>query len=133
MRNLLEFLIGKSTIAIPEISNSNGEEEMSLSCENERLLTSNRLASEESHLENIRKIDKPKNDPVNHPHHYTNSLATCECGKSIECIDVTRHYDFNIGNAIKYLWRCDLKGNSIQDLEKAIWYIKDEIQKRGLK
>jgi len=69
-------------------------------------------------------------DPVNHPAHYNNSDATCECGRRIECIDVTRHYAFNIGNAIKYLWRCDLKGNSIEDLKKAIWYINDEIQKR---
>ena len=37
---------------------------------------------------------------------------------------------FNLGNAIKYIWRADLKGNSIQDLEKAIWYLQDELTKR---
>ncbi len=68
------------------------------------------------------------NDMVNHPPHYNSSQAACECGRKIECIDVTRHLDFNIGNAIKYLWRWKDKGGA-QDLEKAIWYIKDEIDK----
>ena len=64
-----------------------------------------------------------KNDPVNHPKHYT------EHPSGIECIDVTRHMSFNIGNAVKYLWRFDLK-NGIEDLKKAAWYIQDEINKR---
>lgn len=39
--------------------------------------------------------------------------------------------NFNLGNALKYIWRADLKGESIQDLEKAIFYIKDEINRRN--
>ena len=64
------------------------------------------------------------NDPVNHPAHYTSHPS------GIECIQVTEHFNFCIGNAIKYLWRNGLKdGNSnIQDLKKAIWYINREIQ-----
>lgn len=62
-------------------------------------------------------------DPVNHPSHYTSHPS------GIECIQVTRHMTFNIGNAIKYLWRADHKDATIQDLEKAVWYIKDEIQR----
>lgn len=64
------------------------------------------------------------NDPVNHPTHYTNHPS------GIECIQVTGHFNFCIGNAIKYLWRNGLKdGNSnIQDLKKAVWYINREIQ-----
>jgi hypothetical protein len=69
------------------------------------------------------------NDPVNHPKHYNNSPAKCECGKLIECIEVTRHLNFNLGNAMKYIWRCELKSNAIQDLQKAIWYLTDEIKK----
>ncbi len=69
-------------------------------------------------------------DPVNHPVHYNSSPAKCECGRRIECIDVTRHMGFNIGNAIKYLWRCDLKSASVEDLRKAAWYIADEIKER---
>jgi Protein of unknwon function (DUF3310) len=70
-------------------------------------------------------------DSVNHPPHYTSSPATCSaCGQGIECIDVTRHMGFNLGNALKYLWRADLKGNAIEDLRKAVWYINDEIAKR---
>ena len=69
-------------------------------------------------------------DNVNHPSHYTSSTAYCPgCERRIECIDVTRHMSFNIGNAMKYLWRYKMK-NGKEDLEKAIWYINDEI-KRG--
>lgn len=63
-------------------------------------------------------------DLVNHPKHYTSHPS------GVECIDITRHMSFNIGNVIKYLWRADEKGAPIQDLEKALWYITDEICKR---
>ena len=69
-----------------------------------------------------------KIDNVNHPAHYNNSKAKCDCGRSIECIDVTRHLSFNIGNAIKYLWRCEHKGSTLEDLKKARWYIEDQIK-----
>lgn len=63
------------------------------------------------------------NDAVNHPKHYTSHPS------GIECIRVTEHFNFCVGNAIKYLWRNGLKdGNSnVQDLQKAIWYINREI------
>ena len=73
---------------------------------------------------------KYPSDAINHPPHYTSSEAKCSCGKKIECIDVTRHLSFNIGNAIKSLWRVDPKGASVDDLRKAAWYIQDEIAKR---
>lgn len=63
-------------------------------------------------------------DPVNHPKHY------CSHPSGIECITITRHFNFNIGNIIKYLWRSNLKDHPIQDLEKALWYLKDEINLR---
>lgn len=62
-------------------------------------------------------------DPVNHPKHYT------EHPSGIECIQITRHMSFNLGNAMKYLWRADLK-NGVEDLKKAVWYLQDEIRKR---
>jgi len=65
-----------------------------------------------------------KHDPVNAPRHYRSHPS------GVECIDITRHMSFNLGNAIKYIWRADLKGDAIQDLEKARWYINDEIAKR---
>lgn len=68
-------------------------------------------------------------EQVNHPKHYNSHPS------GIECIEIARHYNFDIGNAIKYLWRHGLKSEegkndtqkSIEDLEKAIWYIVDEI------
>lgn len=70
-------------------------------------------------------------DPVNHPSHYTTKNIQCgQCGKYIECIDVTRHQNFNLGNAMKYIWRADFKAKPIEDLKKAAWYINDEIKRR---
>ena len=64
-------------------------------------------------------------DPVNHPRHYTDHPS------GIECIQVTEHLSFCIGNAIKYLWRADLKyDDAIEDLQKALWYINREIELR---
>ncbi|OAV16568.1 DUF3310 domain-containing protein [Moraxella catarrhalis] len=75
-------------------------------------------------FESLKKKEAAQ-DPVNHPSHYTSDPS------GIECIQITRHRNFNIGNAIKYLWRAGLKdGNSdIQDLQKAVWYIQDEIER----
>ena len=61
------------------------------------------------------------NDPVNHPKHYT------EHPSGVECIEITEHMNFNLGNAIKYLWRAGLKGEQVEDLRKARWYIDREI------
>lgn len=68
-------------------------------------------------------------DMVNHPTHYTSDPS------GVECIEVTRHRNFNIGNAIKYLWRAGLKEDAskvllqkqVEDLRKAVFYINDEI------
>lgn len=76
---------------------------------------------------------KNKNDQVNHPKYYTSDPS------GIECIDITRHRNFNIGNAIKYLWRAGLKEDKdrklidkqVEDLNKAIWYLVDEIHRLG--
>jgi hypothetical protein len=57
-------------------------------------------------------------DAVNHPKHYNQY--------PIECIKIVRHMNFNRGNAIKYLWRCNDKNALIQDLQKAIFYLEDE-------
>ena len=65
-------------------------------------------------------------DPVRHPQHYTSHPS------GVECLDIVRHMGFNLGNAIKYIWRADLKGAAIQDLEKARFYIDDEIRRRTL-
>ncbi len=70
-------------------------------------------------------------DAVNHPDHYTSHPARCECGRGIECIQITEHFGFNVGNVIKYAWRADLKGNAVEDLKKAAWYIEREIARRG--
>lgn len=66
-----------------------------------------------------------KNDAVNHPAHYTSHPS------GVECIQITEHMGFCLGNAVKYIWRADLKGNSIEDLKKAAWYIEREIERRN--
>jgi len=63
-------------------------------------------------------------DVIENPKHYTSHPS------GIECIQVTEHMGFCIGNAMKYLWRCDLKKDAVEDLKKAKWYIEREIAKR---
>lgn len=65
-------------------------------------------------------------DNVNKPKHYTAHPS------GIECIQITEHMGFNLGNALKYIWRCDLKNEAIEDLAKAKWYVQREIEKRQL-
>jgi len=62
--------------------------------------------------------------PVNHPVHYNVHPS------GVECIEIVKHMGFCTGNAIKYIWRADEKGNDLQDLEKALWYIQCEIDRR---
>ena len=62
-------------------------------------------------------------DPIDSPH-YTQHPS------GVECIQITEHMGFNLGNAVKYLWRCDLKKDAVEDLKKAAWYINREIQRR---
>lgn len=63
-------------------------------------------------------------DPVNHPKHYTSHPS------GVECITITEHMGFNLGNALKYIWRADLKHDAIEDLKKARWYLDRELAKR---
>ena len=65
-------------------------------------------------------------EEVNHPTHYSHPSG-------VECIDVVEHMGFNLGNAMKYIWRCDLKRDAVEDLEKAKWYIERELNLRGVK
>jgi len=75
--------------------------------------------------EKIVSLDRGREeDLVNHPPHYTSHPS------GVECIEVTRHMGFNLGNVLKYVWRADLKGKAIEDLEKAQFYLADEIQRR---
>lgn len=63
-------------------------------------------------------------DAVNHPQHYTSHPS------GVECITITEHMGFNLGNAMKYIWRADLKHDALEDLQKAKWYLERELQKR---
>ncbi len=81
-----------------------------------------------------KNLQGTEHDPINHPSHYTSSEAKCSaCGHPIECIDITRHMGFDIGNAIKYLWRQGLKGKSVEDMKKSLWYINDAIDQEEKK
>lgn len=81
----------------------------------------------------FRKDNQDQNDPINHPKHYTNSEACCsKCGNGIECIDISRHMNFNLGNVFKYLWRFQDK-DGLEGLKKARWYLEDEIKQREMK
>lgn len=61
------------------------------------------------------------NDPVDHPPHYLLHPS------GVECITITEHMNFNVGNAVKYLWRAGSKGDVVEDLRKSAWYVEREI------
>lgn len=83
-----------------------------------------------NNLTDTKEEESKKHDSVNHPKHY------CSHPSGIECIEISRHYNFDIGNAMKYLWRAGLKKEQglsdvekeIEDCKKAIWYINDHIK-----
>lgn len=62
------------------------------------------------------------NETVNHPRHYNAHPS------GVECITIAEHMTFNVGNAMKYLWRADHK-NGLDDLRKAAWYVNREIER----
>ena len=62
-------------------------------------------------------------DFVNHPPHYKKHPS------GVECIQITEHMNFCLGNAVKYIWRASLKGTQKEDLEKAMWYLKRELNR----
>lgn len=64
-----------------------------------------------------------KKETVNHPAHYN------EHPTGIECIDIIEHMSFNLGSAVKYIWRADFKGQKKEDLQKAAWYMNREIER----
>lgn len=79
----------------------------------------------EKDIKDYKELETPQPDPVEHPLHYTLHPS------GIECIQITEHMGFNLGNALKYIWRCDLKKDAVEDLRKAMWYINRELEKRN--
>lgn len=75
-------------------------------------------------MESNESLNQSLSDPVNHPSHYLSHPS------GLECIQVTEHMNFCLGNAVKYIWRAGLKSNSaIEDLQKACWYLEREIER----
>lgn len=63
-----------------------------------------------------------EHDAVNHPAHYTRFPG-------VEVIQITEHLNFCRGNAVKYLCRAGAKGDELEDLRKAAWYVQREIER----
>lgn len=84
-----------------------------------------RMAAASAHgywLGDDEPVGLPQSDAVNMPSHYTQL--------PVEAIDITEHFNFCMGNALKYIWRADHKGKPIEDLRKAIWYLQREVERR---
>lgn len=87
-----------------------------------------RLKDAEKHWEECRYFEQETlnrwcsaaRDPIN-PVHYTGHPS------GVECIQITEHMNFTLGNAMKYIWRAGLKGDAVGDLKKARWYLDREI------
>jgi len=70
-------------------------------------------------------MSKDAVDMVNSPPHYKSHPS------GVECIQVTEHMNFCLGNAFKYIWRAGLKGDALEDLKKAQYYLNREISRLG--
>jgi hypothetical protein len=79
------------------------------------------FSSDKSIAQQIEMFE-PKSDPINHPAHY-------KIG-GIETIDFieAKSLDYNLGNVVKYITRADHKGNKLEDLRKAQWYLTRAIE-----
>ena len=83
-------------------------------------------------LNNFDLLKEQVSNKVDHPSHYTWLKEKC----GIEVIDITRHLDFDKGNAIKYILRSGYKEEKgytsnqkeIEDIKKAIWYLNDKLK-----
>ena len=80
-------------------------------------------ASKDALASQLITMEEPASDPVNHPAHYKTG--------GIETIDFieAKEFNYNMGNAVKYISRAEHKGNKKQDLEKAIWYLNRELSR----
>lgn len=78
------------------------------------------------HMKNCNKIFDDS-DMINNPKHYNSADSFCDCGRQIQCIDVTRPMGFSLGNVVKYLWRAEHKDGLVA-LKKAQWYLNDYIK-----
>jgi len=101
-------MVEKKTETNVEIETDSGEEDNNN--------TGDRGESEDS------TDSKKTNDPVQNPDHYT--MARAECIEIIQDLGLGYH----VATAMKYLWRCNFKGNKKQDLEKAKWFIERELE-----
>ena len=86
------------------------------------------IATLNNKIEPTFKLDEIESSSIN-PNHYKSHPS------GVECIEITEHMGFNLGNSLKYIWRADLKHDDggIEDLNKALWYIKRELTKRQKK
>ena len=75
-------------------------------------------------IDDYKAADYKQPDMVNQPPHYTSHPS------GIEAIQITEYMSFCLGNALKYIWRADMK-NGNEDLKKAIWYLNRELEKRS--
>lgn len=122
-----DFIVKNDTIEIDgnRVTNPTNKQSLELSNEDVDTLKSVCVFISDSSI-------VPSDDKVNHPSHYTWLKELC----GIEVIDITRHLDFNLGNAIKYILRCghkeelgySNKEKTIEDLRKAVFYINDKIE-----
>ena len=76
---------------------------------------------------NMNEEEEDRYDGVDHPKHY------CTHPSKVQCIEIAEHFDFCLGNVIKYVWRAGQKegAEGVDDLRKAMWYLHREIANRA--
>jgi len=113
------FQVGSGSVAIQNLSASPKSDTLVIHPDNSAAVAILCLA--EALVPAPVKIPPATPDPVDHPAHYTGHPS------GVECIAIAEHLNFCRGNALKYLWRAGSKGDEIEDLKKARWYLDREI------
>lgn len=72
----------------------------------------------------MERVGELSTDQIN-PAHYRSHPS------GVDCVQITEHMSFLLGNVIKYIWRADLNNNAVEDLKKARWYLDRELEKRA--
>ena len=78
--------------------------------------------TDDEYWEKVETRDWYESNAINHPPHYTHL--------PVEAIEITEHFNFCMGNALKYIIRADHKGKPNEDLRRAVWYLNREIERR---
>lgn len=87
------------------------------------ILEMQKVRRDQEQVAKVAEVKPEPADPIN-PSHYKNHPS------GVECIEIAEHWPFNLGAALRYMWRVDDKDTPVENLKKALWHLEREIKLR---